>query len=110
MKRTCRKLINAFRQFLQFSLRIRSEVNEGHKKAANEEESVNAESSVGDCLEEKFFLHDLPQFHVVGIFESDDASVTKNDPSHGDCSNAVNARNCVTSNRTVANGFEIGDG
>lgn len=82
MQRSGGELINTFRQFLQFALRIRSEVDERHQKPADEEKRVDAERSIGDCLEEKFLFDHFPQFHVVGVLKGNDACVTENDPRH----------------------------
>lgn len=76
------EFIHALRELFELSLGICSEVDERHQEPADEEESVDAESSICDGLEEELLLDDFSQFGVVGILEGDDASVTKNDPSH----------------------------
>lgn len=107
MQCTSRELVDALRKLLELSFGIGSEVNERHQKPADEEESIDAESSVCDGLEEELLLDDLSQLGVVWIFERDDASVTKNDPSHRERSDPVNTADSVTANVAVANCVEI---
>lgn len=42
----------------------------------DEEESVNAKSTVRNRLEPKFFFDHFAQFHVVSIFKNNDTRMT----------------------------------
>lgn len=101
------ELVDSFRELFKFSFRIRSKIDEADQEAGDEEERVDTEGAISDCLEEKLLLDNLPEFHIVGVLEGNDASVPENDPSHRQGSDAVNAWNRVAANRLITNRLKV---
>lgn len=73
---------HTLRQFLQIAFGICAEIDVRDQESTNEEERVDAKCTVCDRLEDEFFFDHFSQFHIVRVFENDDACVAENDPSH----------------------------
>lgn len=65
MQSSSSEFVDALRELFELSLGIGSEVDEGDQEPADEEESVDAEGSVRDGLEEELLFDDFSQFSVV---------------------------------------------
>lgn len=104
---TRHKLAGIFRESVQLPLGIRAEVDERDQEAADHEERVHAEGSVGDRLKDELLLDHLPQLHVVRVLEHDDARVAQDDPGHGDSTQPVDGGNGVAAHALITNGFEV---
>lgn len=93
---------------LQVTLCVGSEIQEAHEQTAHEEEGVDAESSVRDGLKEKSLLHHLAIFHVVRVFEENDARVPEDNPGHRYRPEPVHGADGVPTHITVADGLHVG--
>lgn len=109
MEGTSRYFTHALRQFLQIAFGIRTEVDVRDQETADEEKCVDAEGTVCDRLEKKFLFDYFPEFHVVRVFEHDDACVAKNNPSHRNRTQTMNRWNGVAANAAITDCLEIVD-
>lgn len=98
----------ALRELVQVALGVRSEVEEADEQPAHEEERIDAESPVGNCLKKELFLHDLPVLHVIGVFERRDARMAENDPGHRYRSKTVDSAYRVAADLVVADDPYVG--
>ena len=96
----------------------------------DKKEGVNAVCTVCDRLEQKLFLHNFSQLHVIRVFEYNDTCVTfvqrkkkvnvevkddmlselltQNNPGHRYSPESMNGRNCIATDSSITDCIKIG--